>query len=636
MSVSRRRIAARAAAHAASATALPGPTAQRLAAGTALTDVAPRGWATQSSTSAWSQPEDAKGALGPHGRDFGFHTGLEAGPWWQLAFDRLRPVHYILLHNRLRQHRDRAAALTVEVSRDGQSWTLVHRGLCHFGGDRDTEAGGPLVLPLGGRLEVAHLRLSLPGVSCLHLDRVEVLAPGEAAPAAEVTAPAERVFLTTRRDGFGERLRALMNAIILAERFGGTFGLIWEESREHDKAAHAILPAERTFAAAFLAAHVLSPGASGARPRGTRPLTPAALRAGGGRFRVEQHDLATVLPDLDPPLGREAGAAAFRRIRFSDPLERARAAAEAVDLGGTAAAIHLRAGDIIYGPHRLVGHFASKVVAWPLALGLAERLAAAGHRVIVFGQDQALCRHAAAGAGRLFAGDLAAEQGFDLHQSVLFEIALMARCSEIFAGASGFALAACQIAGTAPARIEDRLGREAVRALLLGALQAEEAGGAAGTAVSELQHAFAMWSAVFTQGDLFDAGERRRFLAAAASRDPANALYRIAGIAARLEAGETAAAAADLEALVVAEAAQPEGTLRFVLTRRRQDGRSVASRLVQNFETLARRDHPGALLCLALGARDATRARTAAARFLEVRPPALAAYDTDARQVLGR
>ena len=170
---------------------------------------------------------------------------------------------------------------------------------------------------------------------------------------------------------------------------------------------------------------------------------------------------------------------------------------------------------------------------------------------------------------------------------------------------------------------------DAIRTLFLRALDAP-----AEAAISDLQRAFAFWSAAFVHAGLFDAAERGRFLAAASALDPDNCLYRLAQVGARLEAGETAAAAAALAALIEAEAERADGTLRFVLARRRSSGRSTAGRIVEGFARLARRDHVGAHLCLALGASDPGRARASAARFLTLRPAGLAGYDPDVRRVL--
>ena len=67
--------------------------------------------------------------------------------------------------------------------------------------------------------------------------------------------------------------------------------------------------------------------------------------------------------------------------------------------------------------------------------------------MVVFGQDAALCRCIAETHSGILAGDFVAALGLDFHQAALFEITLMSRCAEVvYAGDSGFALVACQIA----------------------------------------------------------------------------------------------------------------------------------------------------------------------------------------------
>lgn len=610
-----------------------------------LVDVAPRGKASQSSTSRWSRPGDAMGALGRHRRAFGFHTDLQQGPWWILELEQPCAPHSVIVHNRHGAARGRAAGLVVEVSADGAEWTVLHRDAGDFGASDDPEGPPPLALHLAGRHQMRLLRLSLPGRDYLHLSRVQVLVEATAAPGGAVPrapralrrrtlstrlraivdgSPAPKVFLAARRDGFGERLRAMMNALVLAEHFDGEFRFSWGEVRKIDGPLHTILPKQETFAPDFVAAHAIErPG------RGFANITGMEAIKEGARFRVEQVPLAGLLPEIAAGLPVEAAATAFRRIRFAPRLEQARSAAAEFELPPYAAAIHLRAGDIIEGSNRFFGRFAEKAVPWPLAALLAAELRAGGWMPLVFGQDAALSRAVAAAQGGVFVGDLVNARGFDPHQAVLFEITLMARCTEIYAGFSGFALAAAEIAGIALSRLEDRLGRDAIRVALLEALEAP----GAGAGVSALQNAFAFWSAAHVHASLFTLDERRRFLDAAARHDPQNALYRLAQVGVLLEADETEAAEGALATLIGAEAARPDGTLRHALRKRRRDRWSGAN-IVAGFGPLARRDHPEALLCLALTASDPAEVREFADRFLALRPPGLAVYDASIAEAL--
>jgi hypothetical protein len=598
-----------------------------------MLNLAPRGRARQSSTSRWSTENDAAGALQPPRRPYGFHTDLDDGPWWELRFDAPCAPDRIVVHNRRDRLQERASGLIVEASLDGVDWTVLHQGLCHFGAGDAPGQPPPLVLPLAGRVELRCLRLRLPGRTYLHLGWVEILAEPEAS--------GRKTFLAARSDGFGERLRAMMNAMILAERFEGDFRFVWGKiGASWDRSAHVVLSKEKTFAPDFLSAYATE--ASAVRSETYHPISGLKSIHAATRFRVGQNALSTVLPELAATLPKDAGANAFRRIRFSDRLERGRQAAFDIDLAPGAVALHLRAGDIIYGHSRLVGHYARKAIPWPLAFELAAQLRSEGRIVMVFGQDAALCRCIAAMHDGVFAGDIVEKLGLDFHQTALFEITLMSRCAEVYAGDSGFALVACQIAGAPLAQISDRLSREDIRALLLSALEADDPGRPARTgsprapcpdAISDLQRAFAFWSAASVHAALFNPEERSRLLATAIARDPVNSIYRLARIRARLEAGAVDEAAAALSALAAEDAPRTDDRLRFVLTKRNNvSGRPIVD--VAPFADLARQGHAGALLCLALASRSSRQARESAAQFLARRPEALGAYDDDVRKVL--
>jgi FkbM family methyltransferase len=83
--------------------------------------------ATQSSLSAWSKPADAQGGNnGSRTGGFGFHTGLEASPWWQVDLGREQSIREIRIFNRLQNGSERARSLRVLLSADEVHWHLVH------------------------------------------------------------------------------------------------------------------------------------------------------------------------------------------------------------------------------------------------------------------------------------------------------------------------------------------------------------------------------------------------------------------------------------------------------------------------------------------------------------------------------
>jgi FkbM family methyltransferase len=126
---------------------------------------------TQSSLSVWSKPADAQG--GNNGLltgGFGFHTGMELNPWWQVDLGREQPIREIRIFNRLDTCSDRACSLRVLLSTDEVHWHLVHdQGGKSFGGID----GCPLqVFPQ--QASARFVRLQLNETEYLHLDEIEI------------------------------------------------------------------------------------------------------------------------------------------------------------------------------------------------------------------------------------------------------------------------------------------------------------------------------------------------------------------------------------------------------------------------------------------------------------------------------
>ncbi len=139
-----------------------------------LVDIAPRGKATQSSVSRWSTLAGAQAAVtGDFSRDFTIHTDVTTElPWWSLDLGSWYPVDAIVVRNRKDpKYWSLAKTLRIEASEDGDTWTILHRGLTYFGAD-DANA---LTIPLAGQLPMRYLRISLEEKKYLHLNRVEVL-----------------------------------------------------------------------------------------------------------------------------------------------------------------------------------------------------------------------------------------------------------------------------------------------------------------------------------------------------------------------------------------------------------------------------------------------------------------------------
>lgn len=134
-------------------------------------------WLTQDAV-RWLGPlagvttrDDAQGACdGVRNGKWGFHTSLEADPWWQVDLGADHPLDRVLIYNRC-DAPDRAAQLMVLLSSDGELWHQAYRhdGTVFYG----AVDGRPLDVPLRGAA-ARFLRVQVPGSAFLHLDEVEV------------------------------------------------------------------------------------------------------------------------------------------------------------------------------------------------------------------------------------------------------------------------------------------------------------------------------------------------------------------------------------------------------------------------------------------------------------------------------
>jgi len=124
-----------------------------------------------------STVQDAAGGCdGIKNGTYGFHTGGDVNPWWQVDLGASMPLGKILIYNRGDGNvEDRAARLRVLLSADGKGWTTLyeHNG-SKFSGHAD---GKPLAVEAAGA-KARFVRIQLPGSAYLHLDEVEVYRQG--------------------------------------------------------------------------------------------------------------------------------------------------------------------------------------------------------------------------------------------------------------------------------------------------------------------------------------------------------------------------------------------------------------------------------------------------------------------------
>lgn len=125
---------------------------------------------TLSSTSEWDTPGQRDQLVQANRPEFApayaFHTGEAAHPWVQIDLGAVRDVKAVSIWNRA-EVGDRAAGLTVQVSRDGEQWTDASDAL---------DVAGQWEVEMPDDTEARYVRLRVAGEAptYLHLKHVRV------------------------------------------------------------------------------------------------------------------------------------------------------------------------------------------------------------------------------------------------------------------------------------------------------------------------------------------------------------------------------------------------------------------------------------------------------------------------------
>jgi hypothetical protein len=242
-------------------------------------------------------------------------------------------------------------------------------------------------------------------------------------------------------DGFGVRLCALINAIAVSEALKCNFKFTWKDTSAN--IFHTVESVTNTFSSDFIEDYYLDSHEN----LNVKPLTDLLkYNQEDEYFRatlsidsfVNKYDKISVISDI---VDRSSS---FKKIKFSKKLQSIIELANSIDIPNNSIALHLRAGDIIFGNFRQSGFYAQKVLSFPIAIKLINDLQSKNINVIIFGQDQSLCRVLEDNYKVLLSKNLITEK-LDNEEASLFDIILMSRCKEIFAGHSGFSIASSLI-----------------------------------------------------------------------------------------------------------------------------------------------------------------------------------------------
>jgi hypothetical protein len=256
-------------------------------------------------------------------------------------------------------------------------------------------------------------------------------------------------FLALNDDGFGVRLGCLINAITLADIFDANAKMIWRfksSNRYHD-----ILPIDQTFSRDFIDKYLLAPDSFN---YAVKPLLHDFLNDLRAN-KIENGSIYRATLKIDGLIGRliknkdigleeqdisRIQSKAFDKIEFNDDLETAKEHARSLDLPSNVSGLHMRGGDVLHGSWRMTGFYINKTFELPTVVNLLQEKL--NNPVIIFSNDNEACEYIKKRCSNLlFANDLKPRDYTSL-QSAIFDITLMSRCKQIYAGHSGFSISA--------------------------------------------------------------------------------------------------------------------------------------------------------------------------------------------------
>jgi hypothetical protein len=235
-----------------------------------------------------------------------------------------------------------------------------------------------------------------------------------------------------RSDLVGSRLMAMVQASAVAEIAGLPFRFAWPTRT--DCGQH--YPPD-IFTDSYLARHEISAVELSDRNRLTvgdlDALCSGTDDSGGSAFVEVSYPLS--LRDLeyvDPNHARERAASAFWAMGWEAGFAAALEAIRRWDPGSRALAVHVRAGDIVFGDWRHIMQH-DKYTPVPLVTAAIEEARRDGRTVVLFADNEQMTRWLVSRYPEVVvASDVLAERkGLTDLQRAVFDLVLMSRCREI-------------------------------------------------------------------------------------------------------------------------------------------------------------------------------------------------------------
>jgi len=428
----------------------------------------------------------------------------------------------------------------------------------------------------------------------------------------------------TRTDGLGGRLLAMANAKSLADALGCRFGFTWNGKAVQDKTFHIVDVVEKIFSAEFIEKHWLGEKIDASRfgvlekTAFTRHSLETAARQ--GKLEGWICDEFDILKSFRADAAHlPARSEALRGFGFSSNVTDAIGAAGRARFPGPMAVLHLRSGDIVHGHYRKRLVFSGKVIPSTLAKAVVSELSARGLKTLLIGQHRTTLEYLKSQTGAFLTDDFGADEFEDRTLRDFFEMALMARCREIYAGSSIFATVASEMGGVPCLNSGALFSKAQAAEIVLEELSRHE------DDYHPLEAAFGYQSAFLGLEDKVDPERAREILRKAQSLDPENDIYALKTAAAYFRQSDYVSGEAILRSLMLS---QFQGRAKIPLSMMRALTEVVArqnamARDVGLFFAAAQADCPHAMACSAyilLESGESKRALEMAARLVEAEP----------------
>lgn len=233
-----------------------------------------------------------------------------------------------------------------------------------------------------------------------------------------------------RTDGFGQRLKVIISAMQIAVENDLLMRFLWDvKAGEHGK-FHSCEPVEEIFSKEFISKHYL----------GKKPSGPDFYKIKNLIDSEESSILLSREVGLKPSQFFEL----FENVGFSSKMKNAIALARKVPLSG-ASGLHLRGGDILYGPLRRFSTIhQGRIIPLPIAKVMVN--SEPRKQWIIFAQDEPVQK-----VFEKYENVISSSAFHDKLESnaekFIFDVVLMSRCEQIFGGHSAICEMASLLSG---------------------------------------------------------------------------------------------------------------------------------------------------------------------------------------------